>query len=79
MTYMARKAELLEKAHDLGLSLTERNTIAEIEAAIAEAKAPSEEELTTPEVVETVTKAQGAAKAGKRSAKAHREAEEKAE
>ena len=79
MTYMARKAELLEKAHDLGLSLTERNTIAEIEAAIAEAKAPSEEELTAPEVAETVTKEQGAAKAGKRSAKALREAEERAE
>ena len=79
MTYMARKAELLEKAHDLGLSLTERNTIAEIEAAIAEAKAPSEEELAAPEVVETITKEQGAAKAGKRSAKALREAEEKAE
>ena len=34
---MAKKAELLEKAAELKLSVTEKNTIAEIEAAIAEA------------------------------------------
>ena len=34
---MAKKAELLEKAAELKLSVSEKNTIAEIEAAIAEA------------------------------------------
>lgn len=65
---MAKKAELLEQAEKLGLEVTEKNTIAEIEAAIAgadTAEAPAEEVHT--------------AKAGKRSEKALREAEEKAE
>lgn len=65
---MAKKAELLEKAHELGLEVTDKNTIAEIEAAIAEAdtaKAGDTEEART-------------AKAGKRSEKSLREAEEKA-
>ena len=34
---MAKKAELLEKAAELKLEVSEKNTIAEIEAAIAEA------------------------------------------
>jgi len=66
---MAKKAELLETAKTLGLKVTEKNTIAEIEAAIASTEkkeeAPVEEKAT--------------AKAGKRSEKALREAEEKAE
>ncbi len=66
---MAKKAELLEQAEKLGLEVTEKNTIAEIEAAIngapAAAEAPKEEVH--------------AAKAGKRSEKSLREAEEKAE
>lgn len=64
---MAKKAELLEKAQELGLQVTEKNTIAEIEAAIEGTKmeAPKEEKA--------------AAKAGKRSEKAQREAEEKLE
>lgn len=67
---MAKKAELLEQAQALKLDVTEKNTIAEIEAAIAsadtaEAEAPVEEVKT--------------AKAGKRSEKALREAEEEAE
>ncbi|MAU34225.1 50S ribosomal protein L1 [Candidatus Saccharibacteria bacterium] len=66
---MAKKAELLEKAAELGLKVTEKNTIAEIEAAIADtAKA---------EVV--AEEAPATAKAGKRSAKSLREAEEVAE
>jgi large subunit ribosomal protein L1 len=65
---MAKKAELLEQAAKLSLEVTEKNTIAEIEAAIAGAaseEAPQEESHT--------------AKAGKRSEKSLREAEEKAE
>lgn len=65
---MAKKADLLEQAKALGLNVTEKNTIAEIEAAIKAAdkpEAPAEETHT--------------AKAGKRSEKALREAEEKAE
>jgi large subunit ribosomal protein L1 len=64
---MAKKAELLEEAKTLGLKVTEKNTIAEIEAAIAGAEkteVPAEEHT---------------AKAGKRSDKSLREAEEKAE
>ena len=34
---MAKKAELLEKAAELKLAVSDKNTIAEIEAAIAEA------------------------------------------
>jgi ribosomal protein L1 len=65
---MAKKAELLEEATKLGLELTEKNTIAEIEAAIAgAAKDEASEE------------GQHTAKAGKRSEKSLREAEEKAE
>lgn len=63
---MTKKAKLLEKAQELKLEVTEKNTIAEIEAAIAgAAQAPVGEKT--------------AAKAGKRSEKSLREAEEKAE
>lgn len=64
---MAKKAELLEKATELGLEVTDKNTIAEIEAAIesAGAEAPVEEKT--------------AAKAGKRSEKAQAEVTEKLE
>lgn len=62
---MAKKAELLEKAAELKLEVSEKNTIAEIEAAIEAADAPKEEKTT--------------AKAGKRSEKALAEAEAKAE
>lgn len=64
---MAKKSELLEQAQKLGLEVTEKNTVAELEEAIknaGEVEAPKEEKV---------------AKAGKRSAKAIREAEEKAE
>jgi large subunit ribosomal protein L1 len=65
---MAKKAELLEQANKLGLEVTEKHTIAEIEAAIA--KAP-EAETEAPAAEEKL------AKAGKRSAKAVKESEEK--
>jgi large subunit ribosomal protein L1 len=64
---MAKKAELLEEAKKLGLEVTEKNTIAEIETAIEAAPAA--------EVVEE----KATAKAGKRSDKALAEAEAKAE
>jgi len=61
---MAKKAELLEKAAELGLELTDKNTIAEIEAAL-ETAGVKEEKAT--------------AKAGKRSEKAQAEVEAKLE
>ena len=73
---MAKKADLLEKAAELKLSVTEKNTIAEIEAAIAEVAntdAPAKEVEAAADREATV------AKAGKRSQKALDEAEEKAE
>lgn len=74
---MAKKADLLEKATTLGLDMTEKNTIAEIEAAIANVE-------NTPEASEAIAaenaeKEVATAKAGKRSAKAIAEAEAKAE
>lgn len=63
---MAKKADLLEKAKELKLEVSEKNTIAEIEAAIAGAEHHEVREATT-------------AKSGKRSEKAIAEAEEKAE
>lgn len=61
---MAKKAELLEKAKELKLEVTEKNTIAEIEQAIAGAEHHEVREAAV-------------AKAGKRSEKSLREAEEK--
>lgn len=63
---MAKKADLLEKAAELKLDVTEKNTIAEIEAAIATAENHEVKEATV-------------AKAGKRSQKSLDEAEAKAE
>ena len=69
---MAKKAELLERASELKLEVSDKNTIAEIEAAIATAGAVNAE-------AEIVVEEKSAAKAGKRSEKSLREAEEKAE
>lgn len=71
---MAKKAELLEEAKKLNLEVTEKNTIAEIEAAIAGAAKPAEEVTE-----EAQTDDKPAAKAGKRSEKALKEAEAKEE
>lgn len=70
-TPMAKKAELLEKAAELKLEVSDKNTIAEIEAAIADV-------ATTPEV-EAPKEEKATAKAGKRSEKALAEAEAKVE
>jgi large subunit ribosomal protein L1 len=63
---MAKKADLLEKAKELKLEVSEKNTIAEIEAMIATSEKHEVREAHV-------------AKAGKRSEKALKEAEEKAE
>lgn len=74
---MAKKAELLEKASILGLDVTEKNTIAEIEAAIANVENTTD----ASEKIEAESTSDDAhyAKSGKRSAKAEAEAIEKAE
>ena len=73
---MAKKAELLEKAAELKLDVTEKNTIAEIEAAIANHKPEAEKPADKDVVAEREAPV---AKAGKRSQKALEEAAEKAE
>lgn len=72
---MAKKADLLEKAKELKLEVSQKNTIAEIEAAIKEAE--DKKETTDKDVV--AKREATVAKAGKRSQKALDEAEEKAE
>ena len=76
---MAKKADLLEQAAMLGLKLTDKNTVAEIEAAVAEANVTVEEAVAATEVVETPAKEVKLAKAGKRSVKAIAEVEAKLE
>lgn len=74
---MAKKADLLEIAASLKLEVTGKNTIAEIEAAIAAAE---KKKADAPEDKEVVVKREAlVAKAGKRSEKSIKEAEEKAE
>jgi len=67
---MAKKSDLLIVASELKLNVNESNTIAEIEAAIAEVKTVAE--ASAKEVTETVAEAKFA-KAGKRSVKAVKE------
>jgi len=74
---MAKKADLLEEAKALKLEVTQRNTIAEIEEAIAEAKKAKPAKESKPEIV--AERKATVAKAGKRSEKALKEAAEKAE
>jgi large subunit ribosomal protein L1 len=72
---MAKKSELLEQAAKLNLELTEKNTVAEIEAAIEDAEKTASD-ISDEDHQEDEPKL---AKAGKRSAKAVKEAEEKAQ
>lgn len=76
---MAKKADLLAEATKLGLEVSEKNTIAEIEAAIAGAATPEVAETSEAETAETPTEEAHTAKAGKRSAKAIAETEAKLE
>jgi large subunit ribosomal protein L1 len=75
---MAKKADLIAQAKDLGLEVNEKSTIAEIEAVIATAGAVNVEEVVAVEAKEEVEVAEKTAKAGKRSAKAIAEADEEA-
>lgn len=90
----SKKEELLAEAKKLKLSVTAKNTIAQIEEAIAEAKVAKESTKKVEEIVETEAiaeaiveaeaeidaeeKAAKTTKAGKHSAKGLKEAEEKA-
>lgn len=71
---MAKKADLLIVASELKLKVSEANTIAEIEAAIAEAKISTDSPI-----AEIVDKDVKLAKSGKRSEKAIKEVVEKIE
>lgn len=73
---MAKKADLLAQAKSLGIEVTEKNTIAEIESAIASVESTETAEVIVEEIVVEEVKT---AKAGKRSEKSLREAEELAE
>lgn len=75
---MAKKAELLEKAKELKLKMTEKNTIAEIEAAISKAESSQQKAASHDGDVVSLRKSD-VAKSGKRSAKAAEEAEEQAD
>ena len=84
---MAKKANLLEEAKKLGLDVSEKNTVAQIEAAIVDAETPAvavseavsvEGDAEVNEAVATTTDLK-VAKAGKRSAKAIAETEAKEE
>jgi large subunit ribosomal protein L1 len=81
---MAKKANLLEEAKKLGLDVSEKNTVAQIEAAIVDAQDTTlvpEVAVTEAIIVEEDTEApvEKVAKAGKRSAKAIAEVEAKEE
>jgi large subunit ribosomal protein L1 len=74
---MAKKADLITQATDLGLEVSDKSTIAELEAAIANASTTTD--ATEPVVAESVAEEPKTAKAGKRSAKGLEEAEKKTE
>ena len=81
---MAKKADLLEQASTMGLTVTAKNTVAEIETAIkaapvAPAVAKAEVEADTETEAEAPAKEVKTAKAGKRSEKAIKVVEEKLE
>lgn len=79
---MAKKAELLEEAKKLGLEVSEKNTVAELQEIIANSKQITDEAAADQESIIDNQKSDNevvTAKAGKRSAKALKEAEEKAE
>ncbi len=74
---MAKKAELLEEAQKLGLEVSEKNTVAEIQAALEQSSDENSSNLNSKnEDLQSDDKV-ATAKAGKRSAKAIKEAEEK--
>ncbi len=75
---MAKKAELLAQAKQLGLEVSEKNTIAELQAVLENSNSGVEQtETTTEDAKASNGPEKTTAKAGKRSAKALKEAEEK--
>lgn len=78
---MAKKAELLQEAKKLKLDVSEKNTIAEIEAALKTAESRDKSQETSESHEEHIVAERKAetAKAGKRSEKAIHEAEAKAD
>lgn len=77
---MAKKADLLEEAKKLNLDVTEKNTVAEIEAALKSAEESKDATGVVKEEAPVVEAAEKpAAKAGKRSEKAQKETAEKLE
>ncbi len=83
---MAKKADLLEEAKKLKLEVSEKNTIAEIQQAIAgvvssQSSVTSDPETKTDNTTATASDSptKPSAKSGKRSEKSLKEAEEKAE
>lgn len=81
---MAKKAELLEQAQKLNLEVSEKNTIAEIQAALEQSSNLSsqisdEDSSDLSSKNEDLQSSDKVAKAGKRSAKGLKEAEEKTE
>lgn len=73
---MAKKADLLEKAKELKLEVSDKNTIAELESLIQAAESSKQHTESDDKQVVSERKAQ-TAKAGKRSEKALKETEEK--
>lgn len=77
-TYMSKKAELLEQANKLGLKLTSKSTIKDIESAITAAGVPVVEVKKVEEIAKEVSEHEiKLAKSGKRSEKAIKEVAEK--
>lgn len=79
---MAKKAELLEQAKKLGLDVSEKNTIAEIQEQIDSSKQTTDEVATDTQTSDdkvATEPTEALAKAGKRSKKGLEQATEKAE
>jgi len=76
---MAKKADLLIEATKLGLKVTEKNTIAEIEAALKTTPTTDVDETQEDVKTESPKTEKTAAKAGKRSEKSLKVADEKIE
>lgn len=76
---MSKKVELLKEAKKLGLEVTEKNTIAQIEAVMASVPKSDEKKSNNKDKEIVAERKAEVAKAGKRSEKAREEAELKAE
>lgn len=75
---MAKKAELIEQAQKLGLDVSEKNTVAEIQAMLDNTTNHSNKDVDPKTDDQPSDEKATTAKAGKRSAKAQKETEEQA-